>query len=465
MIKIIHVTNGSEVDITDFVTAVKWSGDDKQVARVLTFGIVSSPTDKNIPVLNLKMFDMIKMKDGDTEKYRGYVFAKDKSLSNNEIDVVSYDGLIYFLKSKGTYNFKNVTPGAITRRVCKDFGIPTGNIPIGSPIKRIFDGEEIYNIIMTAYTFESNKTKKQYIPLMDKGKLNIKEKGKQIATYVLDPSTSIIDAKYGESAESVINVVKIYTQDGKYKGEVKLEGVPGRLQDVYSGDDGKDGARSLLKGIEKTASIVALGSWDCITGNAVRIQEEHTGLVGLFYIVNDEHNFENGQHKMSLGLAFQNIMDSQAAGEDPDEIAKQEASNNSGSGSSSSGSSSGGNVVGTNKLSKFISAAESMLGYRYSQPNRMGPSSADCSSLVGRAMKMAGITNNAHLTTRSIHSDGRFTKVARSQIRRGDILWQRGHVAIYMGGNRTLEARYSIMKVAYGSLGNRFDYAYRIKGI
>lgn len=458
MIKITHISNGKEVDISDFVTNVKWSGDAKQVARVLSFGVLSSPIDKNLPVLNVKLGDMIKMYHGNVERYRGYVFTKDKSLSSNEIDIVSYDGLIYLLKSKGTYNFKNVTPGAITGRICSDFGIPVGNVINGRPIKRIFDAEEIYSIIMTAYTFESNKTKKQYIPLMDKGKLNIHEKGKKIANYELDPSTSIIDAKYGESMENSINVVKIYTEDGKYKGEVKLSGIPGRLQDIYKGDEGEVGARSLLKGIEKTASLEALGNWDCVTGNAVKVREEHTGLVGLFYIDTDEHTFENGQHKMSLGLSFENIMDKQTAGDDPDEIEKEKEKK---SGSNTNAASSGG----SNKLSKFISAAQSMIGFSYSQANRMGSRSADCSSLVGRAMKMAGITNNAQLTTRSIQGDSRFTKIPMSQIKKGDILWVSGHMAIYMGDNRTLEARYSIKKVDYSSRGNRFTAAYRIKGV
>lgn len=454
MIKITHITGGKETDITDFVTNISWSGDAKQVARVLSFGVVSSATDKSIPIINIKLGDMVKMKDGNVEKYRGYVFTKDKSLSSTEIEITSYDGLIYLLKSKGTYNFKNTTPDAITRKVCKDFNIPVGSVIKGSPIKRIFDGEEIYNIIMTAYTLESNKTKKQYIPLMDKGSLNILQKGKKVSSYELDPSTTIIDAKYGESMEDSVNVVKIYTEDGAYKGEVKLEGVPGRLQDVYTGDEGKAGATSLLKGIEKTASLEAVGVWDCVTGNAVKVKEKHTGLVGLFYIDSDEHTFENGQHMMSLGLSFQNIMDKQEAGENPGDVAKEKQSK-----------SSGGNAVGTDKLEKFISAAESMIGFTYSQANRMGSRSADCSSLVGRAMKMAGITNNAQLTTASIKTDSRFKRVTRAKVQRGDILWEKGHMAIYMGGNKTLEARYSMKRVDYASLGNRFTSAYRIKGV
>ena len=71
----------------------------------------------------------------------------------------------------------------------------------------------------------------------------------------------------------------------------------------------------MLQGIEKTAEIEGLGNIECITGNAVKIKEPYTGLTGLFYINNDEHTWRDGQHTMSLGLSFKNIMDSQEGGE------------------------------------------------------------------------------------------------------------------------------------------------------
>ena len=458
--KIIHKNK----DITQLVESINWSGDYQQVARVLDIELVSSSTDKNIPVVNFKMGDMVFLKDDkDKELFRGFVFTQEKSIDSNTKTITCYDGLIYLLKSKGTYNFKNVTPGSITRKMCTDFGIIAGNIINGSPIKRIFDAEEIYNIIMTAYTFESSKTKKLYMPKMNKGKLDIVEKGKVVAKYELDNKSSITNATYGESMEDSINRVKMYDENNKYLGQVKLEGVPGILQDIYSqseGENAKQMATSMLKGIEKTASIEAIGDFECITGNAVVIKEPYTGLMGLFYIDSDEHTFENGQHFMSLGLAFKNIMDKQESGEDPD-AAKEESSSPKANKNTPKKTSS----TSSSKLNKFIQAAESMIGFSYSQANRMGARSADCSSLVGRAMKMAGITNNAQLTTRSILNDSRFTKISKSSAKKGDILWEKGHMGIYMGGNRTLEARWSTKKVGYSSLGNRFTSAYRIKGV
>lgn len=306
-------------DITEIVASITWSGDYKQAARKLEFGIAVHPHDAYLPRITLKMGDMVALiDDKGKELFQGYVFYKEKSINGNEMQVTAYDGLIYLLKSKGTYNFKNMTPQAITSKVCGDFGIPVGNLASGSPLNRLFDTETIYNIIMTAYTIESNKSGKLYMPRMEKGKLNVIEKGGKITKFVLDPKTTIINSTYSESMENAINVVKIYDENGNYKGQVTLDGIPGILQDVYKTEKGQDAqvqARGMLRGIERTAEIEAIGDVECITGNAVIIKEPYTGLNGLFYIDNDEHTFANGQHTMRLGLSFKNMMDAQKGGE------------------------------------------------------------------------------------------------------------------------------------------------------
>lgn len=446
-------------NITELVTKIEWSGDISQVARQLNFSVAVSPHDEYLPATTIYMGDMIKLlDDNDKEVFQGYAFSKEKSISSNEMSVNCYDGLIYLLKSNGTYNFKKVTPQAIVKKLSNDFGIQLGSLEGGSPISRIFDAESIYSIIMTAYTIESAKSKKQYIPVMKEGKLEVILKGKHITEFVLDGESNIIDSTYGESIENSINKVKIYDEEGNAKGEVNLSGVPGILQDIYKVEEGIDpkiGAKALLKGKERTASIEALGDLECVTGNAVVIKEPFTGLNGLFYIDNDTHTFQNGQHTMSLGLSYQNLMDSQEGGQDPAEIKANNTSYDS----------SGGNINAKGKAGALIKAAQSMVGFKYSQKNRFGSNSADCSSLIGRAMKMAGITNNAQVTTKSITSDSRFIKIPKSQARAGDVMWQSGHVALNIGNGKLIEASSTKKVVRYSELGNRFTHAYRIKGI
>lgn len=324
--KVIH----KGVDITEIVTNINWSGDYKQASRILNFNIAVSPTDYFLPTVTLAMEDSVKvLDDKGKEIWQGYVFGKDKSISSSEMSITCYDGLIYLIKSKHNYNFANMTPQAITKKVAGDFNIKLGKLESGSPLDRIFEGETIYNIIMTAYTIESEKSGKLFMPKMIEGKLNVILKGDHVAKFELDAKTNLIDSSYGESMENSINKVKIFDIEGNEKGEVNLSGFSGILQDVYKEEEGVDintGAKALLKPIEKTASIEALGDFECITGNAVIIKEPFTGLSGLFYIDNDSHTFENDQHMMSLGLSFINIMDSQMSGQDPADIASSDGS-------------------------------------------------------------------------------------------------------------------------------------------
>ena len=467
-------------DVTEIVTKIKWSGDSKQAARVLEFSVAVSASDYYLPVVNFAMEDMVRFLDNNgNEIFQGYIFNKAKSINSSEMIITCYDGLVYMLKSKGTYNFTGMTPEGITQKMADDFGIKTGHLEKGSPLDRIVKAEIIYNIPMTAYSIESAKSNKQFMLKMIEGKLNSIIKGSHKTKFVLDAQTTIVNSNYSESIESSINRVRIYDAEGNAQGEVSLGGISGTLQDIYEAQEGVDSitaATAMLNGIEQTASVEALGDIECVTGNAVIIKEGFTGLDGLFYIDTDTHTWENGQHMMSLGLAYKNIMDYQNGGQDPADIVKEQASNNPSSGGGGvnisinvkpgkGGSSSGGVTNAKGKRGALIAAARTFLGFRYSQPNRFGNSSADCSSLVARAMVKAGITNNKFLTTRSIHSDSRFQRISKSQLQPGDIVWQSGHMALFIGNNTLIEASYSAMRVKYNKLNNRFSYGFRIRGI
>lgn len=85
----------------------------------------------------------------------------------------------------------------------------------------------------------------------------------------------------------------------------------GTFQDVYTQEDGinaQDVAKNMLKGIEKTGSIEGVGNIDAIAGFAIGIQDEYTGMIGVFQIDSDTHTWQNGIHTMSLELNFDTIM-------------------------------------------------------------------------------------------------------------------------------------------------------------
>lgn len=331
MPKVYLVNSLGERDITDLISTINWSGDYQQAARKLELSITVSPSDLYLPRMHIGLGNMLRLHDdNNVEIFRGYVFSKDKSHQGDTMSVTAYDGLIYLIKSKGTYNFKGLTAEGITKKLCGYFGIPVGSLAeTGITQNLIVDGETIYDIIMKAYTKAAKSTGKKYMPLMQNGRLNIIEKGAVVADYVLDAEVNLTDATYSENIESVINRVKIYNDKGQSVGTVENPNWVksfGLLQDVYKVEQGKDStaeARKMLKGMERTASVEALGDASCITGRAVKMYEDYTGMTGIFYIDTDEHAWEAGQHSMSLNVKFKNIMDEKEAQEEERQTPKK----------------------------------------------------------------------------------------------------------------------------------------------
>jgi len=83
----------------------------------------------------------------------------------------------------------------------------------------------------------------------------------------------------------------------------------------------------------------------------------------------------------------------------------------------------------------------------YSQNARMGKTTYDCSSFVGRNLKDLGFNINPGITTANLTPDSNmmrnlgFQWVPRGQgFQAGDILWKKGHTEIYSGGRNTIGA-------------------------
>ena len=96
-------------------------------------------------------------------------------------------------------------------------------------------------------------------------------------------------------------------------------------------------------------------------------------------------------------------------------------------------------------LTNARARASSATGY--SQPNRMGKTTYDCSSFVGRNLRDLGFNINPGITTRDITPNSQmmrnlgFQWVPKGQgYQAGDILWKNGHTEIYSGGRNTIGA-------------------------
>lgn len=83
----------------------------------------------------------------------------------------------------------------------------------------------------------------------------------------------------------------------------------------------------------------------------------------------------------------------------------------------------------------MLAFAAAQLGRRYCWGGT-GPSCFDCSGLVQRAWRSAGVT----LPRTSGGMGAALGEVPLQDIRPGDVLWWPGHVALYAGRGREIEA-------------------------
>lgn len=328
----LYVKNSSgTTDISQLAPTISWSGDYQQRARGLDFGMIASQIDKSIPVVKCELGNAITLMEGSTTLFEGFVFNRQKSTSSSTIDFGCFDRGFY-LKSKVSYKFSNVTPEAITRRVCTDFGISVGEIvATGVKISRNFLGCSIYDIIQTAYTLASVSTKKKYHIVFRGALLCVVEKKVNENTLVIEGGSNLMDASTSESIENMINQVAIYNKDDKLiktlknSDAIKLYGM---MQDYLKQPEKEDvtaQGQKLLddNGEEQKITLNNLGNIANVTGGTVVVREPYTGLYGLFFIDSDVHTWKNGIYLNKLVVNFKNIMDEKDVGSLPNKSGSQ----------------------------------------------------------------------------------------------------------------------------------------------
>lgn len=317
--KLIWQRGSDNKDITQFVSAVTWSGSVGQASRQIEVSVLNSPLDKNVTNLNLKLGDRLLLYEDNYLLINVMIYSRERVSEQGTVTYSGYDDLNRLCKSNGYYNFKNTTPERITKAVCNDLKMPTINIVESKvPIKKLVcDGDSYYTIIMKAYTKAYQSNGKKYMPLMVNRKLSVIEKGEVIDNFILSDKENITSSSYSESLDNMTNLVKIYDEKGRQIGEVKNAGhvdLFGIFQDIYTKEEGVNAttaAKSMLKGVSKEASIEAIGNIRCISGYGIKIKDALTGLTGVFWIDGDSHTWQDGVHTMSLDLTFKNLMDIQ----------------------------------------------------------------------------------------------------------------------------------------------------------
>ena len=372
----LELINGTEnIDITQLVKNVTWSGSYQQACRKLEFSLLASPYDKSVPTVKIECGYMVRLLEEDNELFRGYIQSRNLSYSGNSVEYMALDGGTYVHRNELVYNFKNQTAESIASKVCSDLGISIGSLAsTGISMDKKFFGVSGYDIIMTAYTYASTKTNKKYMCTMDKGQLNVIEKGEITLELNFENGSNILDSNFSEDISNMVNKVKVYNGDEQEvkvisnSNDMKSYGTFTKILKLEDGKDADAEAKKELKSIERKASITGFGDSSCKSGYGVKVKDAYTNLVGLFYIDEDVHTWEDGIYKVDLTLAFENMMH---------EVNSETTENNSSS--SNSGEVQGKEVDAI--FTAYYPANDSMQGGFYdAQGNKLDPSKLTCAA-------------------------------------------------------------------------------------
>ena len=309
-------------DITQLVRKVTWSGSRTAVARKLVFTYVQDARDPNLPNYAIDNGETVYGYDEDgNEVFVGNVYDIEKDVKSSRVTVTAFDHLFVLTRSKTTKKFVNMTPEDIAGAICKELGVLPGTFEqTGTPVSFIAVRKTGYQIIMMAYTEaakklndgKEEKDKVKYHPVMDGAKLNIIKKGTLIEKYEANGLSNLLNSRYKESIEHLVNQILITDEEGNQSSiqrddeSVKKYSM---FQDVYKTDPNKDTqteVKALLTKPERSATIDCLGDY--------RIRAPYSILVkeillkpGQFWIKSDVHTFEGGTHMMKIELEFENI--------------------------------------------------------------------------------------------------------------------------------------------------------------
>lgn len=315
-IKLELVDGKDNIDITQLLKKVEWSGSYQQSCRKLTFSLLSSPYDKSIPKVNIRCGHMIRLLEESKELFRGYIQSREMSFNGNSVEYMALDVGTYIHRNELVYNIKNMTAEQIGNKVCKDLGIPSGAFAVtGEKMDKKFFGVSAYDIVMTAYTHASTKTKKKYMATVIRDTFNVIEKGAIVLDLNFENGANLTESDFSEDISNMVNCVKVHNGDEqlvkefKSEEDTKLYGIFSKVLKLEDGKDIEAEAKKELKKMERKASIEGFGDTTCICGYGVKVKDAYTGLVGLFYIDEDTHVWENGIYKVNLTLAFENMMD------------------------------------------------------------------------------------------------------------------------------------------------------------
>ncbi len=259
----------------------------------------------------------------------------------------------------------------------------------------------------------------------------------------------------GEMGKATVTAIKAFqqanglTRDGALGPVTRDMILSGDAQEMVMqiGDYGTNvkNVQARLAKLNYLSSANATGYFGEITADAVKAFQKRSGLT------------QDGK----IGAVTLTMLNSSSAKKavSPPSTSKETKTGSSSSSSGSSSSGSSGSVADVSDKSgveKLVALAESKLGSTYVRGAK-GPNTFDCSGFVYWCLKNAGVSTS-YMTSIAWRSTSRFQRMtSMGSLQRGDILVfsgstdSDGHVGIYLGGGKMVDASSSEGKVRQSS--------------
>lgn len=314
-VSVLYFNEGTLHRMTEVVESVSIKGDVAQASRECTVNFTN--TTKGIQ----RIFDImngkeIRIKSGDMELFRGTVFSFERH-SDGRDGLVAKDGNEYLVKNTVNVKFIEKTATQIIKTLCGNYGIQMGKIAdTQHKIPRfIIRGKTIYDVFITALTMTQKVTGKRYMLHSVKGKLTLDAVVPAQEWLRYESGKNLISASYSESIEDTRTKV-VYTGGDEAmpfrKTVQKDTDKYGVMQHIEHNSDANQSAlnglaNALLAELSKPdieMSIKVLGIRNMVSGMAVVVKDELSGIRGTYFVLADNHEFSGGGvHTMDLTLS------------------------------------------------------------------------------------------------------------------------------------------------------------------
>ena len=281
---------GETWDVTERVGTLTWSGSIKRVSRSVE-AVMATPNDGSLPELPCELGNELRLWCGGRTRFRGNIVTREKATEGVATTLTALDRGRFLANNEGWYTFRGAAPEEAVRALCGDFGIPVA-------LDTIVDG---------LYTLAARQNGRRYLSRFHGlGELEVVEKP-EAAALELAPGKNLQSLRVTEDISKLRNTVEIYSQTGarvRTVSDAESAALYGQFQHILTQRDGEDA------GAEAQAYL------ELISGSAVLLRANTTGVTGLCWIDSDTHTWKNGQYFCRLSLNFRSLTNEVEAGQE-----------------------------------------------------------------------------------------------------------------------------------------------------